>query len=382
MDVGDVEMEMEMEMEGCVLGPSPEPEAWDSGHIGPPVVRRYLSDNEERWLMWYSASGGDLKNEVMGLAISSNGVHWKRGSDPAEATGPSSDEVGKVLDCSDNWWAFDTEITRPSDVLVLSSSKGRAAAGVYWMYYTGGSSEKIEIPKPNNLPPNQIEFVYTDESVVVGRTRPGLSMSHDGRAWARIEGEHHSGSLFDVGEEKWDSLFVAAPHVVYAGPDDLRMYYHSFDVKVGCFCVGFARSRDGMKWVKYGKLLGRGLPGTFDELGVKCPQVVPHPGGNGYLMIYEGVAIDGSISFGLAQSEDGLSKWERCSDTPVFSVSSKENAWDSGAIHYPCLVHMDGDEWRLYYQGVDRSGRSGVGMAECSDGELRTFRRCHIGLHL
>ena len=44
----DVDGNMKMDMEGCVLGPSPEPEAWDSGRIGPPVVRRYLSDNEER----------------------------------------------------------------------------------------------------------------------------------------------------------------------------------------------------------------------------------------------------------------------------------------------------------------------------------------------
>ena len=332
--------------------------------------------------MWYSASGGSLKNEVMGLAISSNGVHWKRGNGLVDNSGPSSEDVGKVLDCSDNWWAFDTEVTRPSDVLVLSSLKGRVTAGVYWMYYTGGSSETIDIPKPISLPPNQVEFLYSDESVTVHRTRPGLAMSHDGRAWARIEGEHHSGALFDGGEGKWDSLFIAAPHVVYSGPDDLRMYYHAFDIKSGCFSIGFARSRDGMKWVKYGKLLGGGLPGTFDEFGVKCPQVVPHPDGNGYLMIYEGVAMDGSISFGLARSKDGLSKWERCSDSPMFSVAEKENAWDSGRIHHPCLVHMDGEEWRLYYQGVDKSGRSGVGMAECSDGKLQKFQRCHIGLHL
>ncbi len=46
------------------------------------------------------------------------------------------------------------------------------------------------------------------------RTRPGLAMSQDGRNWARIEGEHHSGALFDVGEEgAWDAAFVAAPQV-------------------------------------------------------------------------------------------------------------------------------------------------------------------------
>lgn len=39
-------------------------------------------------------------------------------------------------------------------------------------------------------------------------------MSQDGKNWARIEGDHHSGALFDVGEEgEWDALFVGCPQV-------------------------------------------------------------------------------------------------------------------------------------------------------------------------
>lgn len=42
--------------------------------------------------------------------------------------------------------------------------------------------------------------------------RPGLAMSQDGLNWARIEGEHHTGALLDVGEEgDWDELFIANP---------------------------------------------------------------------------------------------------------------------------------------------------------------------------
>jgi hypothetical protein len=47
----------------------------------------------------------------------------------------------------------------------------------------------------------------------------GLAMSQDGRNWARIEGDHHSGALFDVGAPgEWDELFVGQPQVgqVYA----------------------------------------------------------------------------------------------------------------------------------------------------------------------
>lgn len=46
------------------------------------------------------------------------------------------------------------------------------------------------------------------------RMRPGLAMSQDGLNWARIEGEHHTGALLDVGEEgDWDELFIANPQV-------------------------------------------------------------------------------------------------------------------------------------------------------------------------
>jgi hypothetical protein len=46
------------------------------------------------------------------------------------------------------------------------------------------------------------------------RLRPGLAMSQDGRNWARIESEHHTGALFDVGEAgEWDELFIGAPQV-------------------------------------------------------------------------------------------------------------------------------------------------------------------------
>ena len=51
------------------------------------------------------------------------------------------------------------------------------------------------------------------------RMRPGLAMSQDGLHWARIEGEHHTGAILDVGEEgEWDELFIANPQA--GGPSN------------------------------------------------------------------------------------------------------------------------------------------------------------------
>ncbi len=40
-------------------------------------------------------------------------------------------------------------------------------------------------------------------------------MSQDGRNWARIEADHHTGALFDAGEpQDWDECLNGAPQVV------------------------------------------------------------------------------------------------------------------------------------------------------------------------
>ena len=41
-----------------------------------------------------------------------------------------------------------------------------------------------------------------------------MAMSQDGRNWARIEGAHHTGALFDAGKQgEVDSTFAAGPQV-------------------------------------------------------------------------------------------------------------------------------------------------------------------------
>jgi hypothetical protein len=70
----------------------------------------------------------------------------------------------------------------------------------------------------------------------------------DGRNWARIEAEHHTHAIFDCGDEgEWDSLFIASPQVLAAGPKDMRLYYHAFDVSQQKFRIGLATSEDGFR---------------------------------------------------------------------------------------------------------------------------------------
>ncbi|CAN4081277.1 unnamed protein product [Withania somnifera] len=327
-------------------------DSWDSYEIGSPV----------RWYMWYygRSSGGVGVKESIGLAVSNNGVHWERGE--------------MVMNCGDDWWGFDTQSIRPCEVVIMSSAKVRANSSVYWLYYTGLGSEKI------GFLDNSLDFsLLGDPERSRFKSLPGLAMSQDGRHWARIEGEHHSGALFDVGlDGEWDSLFIASPKVVFHSNGDLRMYYHSYDVEKGNYATGIARSRDGMKWLKLGKIIGGGGVGAFDELGVLNPHVVRNRKDGKYLMVYEGVDVNGRRSIGMAISSDGLKEWRRVQENPVL-MKCEEEMWDSEGVGSPYLVQMDGDhqdhEWRLYYRGIGKNGRTGIGMAASQGNEFQSFQR-------
>ncbi|KAF5197943.1 Glycosyl hydrolase, five-bladed beta-propellor domain containing protein [Thalictrum thalictroides] len=354
---------------------------WDSHEIGSPVVKRFISDDEERWYMWYYGNS-DGGSDLIGLAVSSNGVHWEKGSGPVR----SNADVGLVMNCSKDWWAFDTQGIRPSEVVIMSSSKVRASSAVYWLYYTGFNTEKVEFLVTSKVPVQNPEMVLDDknQALDICRSLPGLAISQDGRHWARIEGEHHSGALLDVGAEtEWDSLFIAEPHVVFHSSGDLRMYYHSFDAKCGQFAVGLARSRDGIKWVKLGKIIGGGSASSFDEFGVMNAHVIKSQKDGQYVMAYEGVAADGSRSIGLAVSRDGLKEWRKCGDGAVLKPSVEEDGWDNKYVGSPCLVEMDGkdNEWRLYYRGIGKEGKTGIGLAVSEEAEIKSFRRL-TGFHL
>ncbi|KAI3812032.1 hypothetical protein L1987_16733 [Smallanthus sonchifolius] len=356
---------------------------WDSVEVGSPVVKRFLSDEEERWYMWYyGRSGGNLDPGSIGLAVSSNGVHWERGKGVVQ----SNSDVGVVLKSSNDWWAFDTNGVMPGEIVIMSSSKTRASNAVYWLYYTGFSNEKIESLD------DSLEFSLENpekdgkngEFGKICRSLPGLAMSQDGRHWARIEGEHHSGSLFDLGSEgEWDSMFISSPQVAFHSSGDLRMYYHSFDSEKAHFAIGVARSRDGMRWMRLGKIMGSGGVGEFDEYGVMNPCVVRNKKDGGYYMVYEGVGVDGSRSIGLAQSSNGLKDWHRVEGGPILKPGVEKGCWDDGRVGSPCLVHMEGekDEWRLYYKGVGQNGHSGIGMAVSEGNDVKSFRRW-TGFHL
>uniref|UniRef100_A0A0E0AVQ5 Glycosyl hydrolase family 32 N-terminal domain-containing protein n=1 Tax=Oryza glumipatula TaxID=40148 RepID=A0A0E0AVQ5_9ORYZ len=324
---------------------------------GSPVVKRAPGG----WLLWYQCGAR------VALAASTDGLRWGPPVEP------------DPLVASTDWWAFDTAAVRPSDVLLFSGPDASARSGfpssaVYWLYYSGSTDERFGSPFP-------AAAAAAAEDVPA---LPGLAISQDGRHWARIEGDHHTGALLGVGEEEeggdprrgWEARCVAAPKVVLHAEGDLRMYYHSFDEMSQRHAIGLARSKDGVRWRKAGKVLEGGKAGSFDEGGVRHGHVVRDRAAGRYVMVYEGVDANGRVSIGMAVSEDGLKGWRRSSELPILRPSDDDEGWDSTVVGSPCLVQMDGAyDWRMYYTGVGRDGEAAIGMAYSEGHGLQKFEK-------
>ncbi|CAO2188319.1 unnamed protein product [Urochloa humidicola] len=321
---------------------------------GSPVVKRAPDGaGGGGWLLWHQSG------VRVALATSPDGLRW------------SAPVFPDPLLPSEDWWAFDIAAVRPSDVLLISGGPAAASrrfpsSAVYWIYYTGSTDGRFGSPFPDADVP----------------ALPGLAISQDGANWARIEGDHHTGALLGVEEEGveprgWEARCIAAPRVVMHADGDLRMYYHSFDEMSQRHAVGLARSRDGIRWTKAGKVLEGGRSGSFDECGVRHGHVVRDRAAGRYVMVYEGVDADGRVSIGMAVSEDGLKGWRRSSEMAVLCPSEEDEGWDGAGVGSPYLVQMDGAyDWRLYYMGVGRDGEASIGMAYSEGQALQKFEKC------
>lgn len=338
--------------------------SWDEASVGNPVVRYSKVEGKGTWTMWYAGATAESPSlgsiapvtGSIGVAMSEDGVNWTRGfgniSGAREQEKRDAD-VGKTMDQNEDWWWMDTCHLSPSDVQVMGADD--AGAGVFWMFYTGADWEAVSVP--------DVLSGSFDQAEVEGlRMRPGLALSQDGKNFARIEGDHYSGALFDVGEEgEWDSLFIGHPQVITAKAKDMRMYYHSYDAAADCYKVGLAVSMNGFRWEKKGVIF-EGGSGEFDARGAAARHVVRNQDGD-FVMFYEAVGKDDTRSIGMAISKNGLNNWKSVGK-PILEPSDVEGAWDEGGIGAPRAVPM-AKSWRLYYAGRAKGDTcwTGIGLA-------------------
>lgn len=141
----------------------------------------------------------------VGLAVSEDGVSWRRGGAPVEtmssgAAAEDGSDCGVVLSVSDDWWTFNTAAVGQPDVQaraacwivgraccyscatqVLSSGAVASGVGVYWMFYAGADFSKTQPLLAPGAPPS------TPADEAPGRcVRVGLALSQNGCARLRL----------------------------------------------------------------------------------------------------------------------------------------------------------------------------------------------------
>ena len=190
-----------------------------------------------------------------------------------------------------------------------------------------------------------------DQHIIGSKMEIGVAISQDGAHWSRVEGDSAYGSILEKGSVDEFDALFCGWPCIVEDGREFKMYYHTYDPRTKKFTVGLAISQNGVQWKKKGAVFAGGGEGSFDEMGVTRRQVVKVKEGV-FRMWYEGISKSGVHSIGLATSSDGV-RWERVADEPIFARNPDESAFDSGGVGSPRLVYLeDKQRWRMYYIGV------------------------------
>jgi hypothetical protein len=355
-----------------VLAPSrDDPAAFDSFAIGSPRVHRYTregSDDDAEYVMWYEGRSGGLANDDalpskmstgsrIGRATSRNGLSWKK-----DRTGSESEDMkGVSLGLNkDSWWGFDTAHVGLGNVLLpMSTPAVMSDAGVFLMYYHGGSDETT--PATDDV---QTADSSPGEKVKGMKMRIGVALSQDGISFGRVEGDDPTGACivpFDEADPNQKSdqmnaklqeeLYCAWPEVVLnqpiAGGDaNFFMYYSTMTKADEVRCLAQAVSPDGFRWTKTGVCLVPDPEGSYDAGGCERCCVVRDaeydPSTNswrelpGWIMYYEGIsAVDGKHRIMEARSKDG-SAWTKSG--LALAPREEADAWDCAGVRSPHVL--------------------------------------------
>jgi hypothetical protein len=244
--------------QGAVLDPHPDPERFDSAHVG---VGSVMRDASGFWL-WYF--GGDQERfrfgrfDVKGLRLrigaarSTDGMHWQRIDGPHRGAlldvGPAGafDQATcgwpRVLRLADGRWRMYYHSLDPAR-MQFAIGAAESDDGLVWgrlgeVFGPGptGAFDETGVTLPELLPPGQhagagwrmlYQGVCRD-----GHRCIGLAESDDGLGWSRIRGPEPGGAVFahaPSGSGRWDAFAVGTPCLVPMPDGHWRLYYSGAD---------------------------------------------------------------------------------------------------------------------------------------------------------
>jgi predicted GH43/DUF377 family glycosyl hydrolase len=259
---------------------APSTSGWDSYMIGSPSVIK----SGPVYYLYYEGLNTTDDTHAIGLATSTDGVHWTK-------------ESGPVLQATSGDWDS-TEVRYPSVVenggnyLMVYQGVGSqtelglatSTDGVSWTKHSGAvvttyGVHSAYVPGTLLYVSGQYELYYTVDGNI------GLMTSTDGVSWS------DTGAVFQSG----NGVVYSRPAVTYDGTKYRMWYTRIADANDGTIAtsglfsvtIGYADSSDGVTWKTYGNpILTSGAAGAWDRPGVGDPSVFYD--GTTYRMWYVG----------------------------------------------------------------------------------------------
>jgi hypothetical protein len=301
-----------------------------------------------------------LSTGRIGRATSRNGLAWVK-----DGTGSESEDARDVtLGLNkDSWWGFDTAHVGLGNVLLpMSTPAVLSDAGVFLMYYHGGSEEKtLAVDYVSDEAARKLQDAIKDKEVKGMKMRIGVALSQDGISFGRVEGDDPSGAcivpfdksdpnqkLDQINAKLEEELYCAWPEVVLNQQGDesnFLMYYSTMTKSDKIKCIAQAVSPDGFRWTKTGVCI-RPDPEGYDAGGCARCCVLRDASydsesgiwkeENSWIMYYEGVsAVDGKHRIMEARSGDGV-KWTKAG----VALAPRDDvwAWDNGGVGSPHVL--------------------------------------------
>jgi len=288
---------------------TPTPGGWDADFTNIP---RVLFDGKI-FRMWYV--GGRSGTTGIGYANSTDGITWRKYSDPVLLPGPpgvwDSSQVGLGSVIWNGtlflmWYSGSSPVTYVNGAVGLAMSSN----GISWIKYSGNPVLKPSAMDQRYIAsPFVIRLVQTYNMWYTGKSasdpqssqisRILYATSFDGITWNKWP----SPVLAPASTNTWDSGSIFSPAVLYDGIN-FGMWYSGLNQSYINPGLGFATAPDGATWTKSSAnpILRPGSPGSWDSGGVEQPSIVTV---NGYMLYYDGFS-NGVSGIGLARAPQGF----------------------------------------------------------------------------
>ena len=284
---------------------------WENENVFNPAVIHHAG----LFKMWYRAQGSDWISRI-GYAVSQDGIHWNRMSDP-------------VMD-----------ISNPLDSRGLEDPRVVVMDGEYLMTYTAYGSDVVAGAQPTHLR---------------GGILPMIARSQNGIVWENI------GPIVK-GEDNKDHLLF---------PRKINGRYAAFHRRWPNVCLAY--SEDLIHWPEewmqqiYGPRPGEAAWDTKSVGSNGTPIETEH----GWLVINHGYNEDHVYRFGVVLLD--LADPSKVIRRPTSAIFEPRELWelrgDVPNVVFSCANPVVGDTVYVFYAGGDHA----IGLATCKLADLLDF---------